>query len=73
MKKMKDIPPKTDKEITLAEAQIIELSKRIEFYLTEYSVEVLANKMNNDEFVVPPTSAPTHGSPNANRALSSPL
>ena len=53
MKKMKDIPPKTDNEIALAEAQIIELSKRIEFYLTEYSVEVLATKMNNDEFVVP--------------------
>ncbi len=53
MKKMKDIPPKTEKEIALAEAQIIELSKRIEFYLTEYSVEVLATKMSKDEFVVP--------------------
>lgn len=36
-----------------AEAQIIELSKRIDFYLTEYSVELLANKMEKGEFVVP--------------------
>ena len=53
MKKMKDIPPKTEEEIALAEAQIVELSKRIEFYLTEYSVELLANKMSKGEFVVP--------------------
>ena len=36
-----------------AEAQIVELSKRIEFYLTEYSIELLANKMTHGEFVVP--------------------
>ena len=53
MKKQKEIPPKTEDEIALAEAQIVELSKRIEFYLTEYSVELLANKMNKGEFVVP--------------------
>ena len=53
MKKTKDIPPKTNEEIALAEAQIVELSKRIEFYLTEYSVELLASKMTKGEFVVP--------------------
>lgn len=44
---------KTDDEINQAEEQIIELSKRIEFYLTEYSVELLASKMHKGEFVVP--------------------
>lgn len=53
MKKPKELPPKTEDEITSAEAQISELSKRIEFYLTEYSVELLANKMSKGEFVVP--------------------
>lgn len=53
MKKVQEIPPKTEDEITNAEAQIVEMSKRIEFYLTEYSVELLANKMNKGEFVVP--------------------
>jgi len=54
MKKIKDIPAKTDAEVAAVEAQIVELSKRIEFYLTEYSVELLANKMKKGEFVVPP-------------------
>lgn len=54
MKKLKEIPVKTEAEIALAEAQIVELSKRIEFYLTEYSVELLAGKMSKGEFVVPP-------------------
>jgi Protein of unknown function DUF262 len=36
-----------------AEAQIVEQSKRIEFYLTEYSVELLADKMRSGEYVVP--------------------
>jgi hypothetical protein len=53
MKKTPPIPEKTDQEKEAAEAQIIELSKRIEFYLTEYSVELLANKMHAGEFVVP--------------------
>lgn len=44
---------KTPEEMDLAEAQIVEQSKRIEFYLTEYSVELLANKMKENEFVVP--------------------
>ena len=40
-------------QIDAAEAQIIEQSKRIEFYLTEYSVELLALKMEREEFVIP--------------------
>ena len=54
MKKPKEISAKTEAVIALAEIQIIELSKRIEFYLTEYSVELLSGKMSKDEFVVPP-------------------
>lgn len=55
MKKQKELALiKSDDEVAQAEAQIIELSKRIEFYLTEYSVELLANKMKKGEFVVPP-------------------
>ncbi|MGS5088496.1 DUF262 domain-containing protein [Hydrogenophaga sp. A37] len=54
MKKLKEIQAKTAADIDLAEAQIVELSKRIEFYLTEYSVELLASKMRKGEFVVPP-------------------
>jgi len=36
-----------------AEAEILDRSKRIEFYLTEFSIEFLANKMQNGEYVVP--------------------
>ncbi len=36
-----------------AEAQIIEQSRRIDFYLTEYSVELLASKMRAGEYEVP--------------------
>jgi hypothetical protein len=39
--------------IERAEGQIAEHSKRIEFYLTEYSVELLALKMRSHEFVIP--------------------
>lgn len=53
MKKPTEIPPKTEHEAKRAENQIVELSKRIEFYLTEYSVELLAAKMQKGEFVVP--------------------
>lgn len=54
MKKQKELALiKSEDEIARAEAQIVELSKRIEFYLTEYSVELLANKMKKEEFVVP--------------------
>jgi hypothetical protein len=40
-------------QVALAEAQIVEESKRIDFYLTEYSVELLAQKVRDGEYVVP--------------------
>lgn len=43
----------TDEQIEGAESQIVDHSKRIDFYLTEFSLELLANKMNDGEFEVP--------------------
>jgi hypothetical protein len=43
----------TPQQIAAAEAQIVEQSKRIEFYLTEYSVELLASKMKSGDFEIP--------------------
>lgn len=43
----------SDELVQAAEAQIFEQSKRIEFYLTEYSVELLASKMQIGDFEVP--------------------
>lgn len=43
----------TDDRVAAAEEQIVEQSKRIEFYLTEYSIELLATKMHNGDFEVP--------------------
>ena len=43
----------SSEQIALAEAQIVEQSKRIDFFLTEYSVELLANKVRDNEYVVP--------------------
>jgi len=45
--------PATQEQIDLAEAEIVEQSKRIEFYITEYSVELLAAKMQSGEFQIP--------------------
>jgi hypothetical protein len=42
-----------ESDVLAAEEQIVEQSKRIDFYLTEYSVELLAQKMRDDQFVVP--------------------
>ncbi|MDO4232302.1 MAG: DUF262 domain-containing protein [Lautropia sp.] len=54
MKKQKELVLiKSEDEIRRAEDQIVELSKRIEFYLTEYSVELLASKMRKKELIVP--------------------
>lgn len=39
--------------IAAVEEQILEQSRRIEFYLTEYTIELLALKMQKGEFVVP--------------------
>ena len=60
----------TPEQIASAEAQIVEESKRIEFYLTEYSVELLAAKMHSKEFVIPRINAMTRGSPRESRGLS---
>lgn len=43
----------TAEQMELAEAQIVEQSKRIDFFLTEYSVELLAQKVRDGEYVVP--------------------
>ena len=45
--------PAPQAQVDAAEAQIVEQSKRIEFYLTEYSVELLALKMEREEFEIP--------------------
>lgn len=46
-------PKFTEEQIAAAEEQIVEQSKRIEFYLTEFSIELLASKMQNGDFEVP--------------------
>ena len=53
-----EIPPRkvrqpTPEEVAVAEAQIVDQSKRIEFYITEYSVEMLASKIRSGDYVVP--------------------
>ena len=45
--------PPPQAQLDAAEAQIVEQSKRIEFYLTEYSVELLAMKMESGDFEIP--------------------
>jgi len=40
-------------QLDAAEAEIIDRSRRIDFYMTEYSVEMLAGKMDRGDFVVP--------------------
>lgn len=44
---------KTDQEIYRAEEQIVELSKRIDFYITEYSIEMLTAKLAKGDLVIP--------------------
>lgn len=43
----------TEELIAAAEAQIVEQLRRIDFYITEYSIELLATKMHNGDFYVP--------------------
>lgn len=45
--------PVSPEKVQAAEAQIIEQSKRIEFFTTEYSVELLATKMSDGSFEIP--------------------
>jgi hypothetical protein len=40
-------------QIEAAEREIIDRSRRIEFYMTEYSVELLVEKMARDDFIIP--------------------
>ena len=47
------VPRFTPDEVTAAEKQIEAQLRRIDFYITEYSIELLANKMKNGEFYVP--------------------
>jgi hypothetical protein len=44
---------KPAEDVQAAEAQIADQTKRIEFYITEYSVEILANKVRSGDYVVP--------------------
>src|SRR5258708_3093291 len=46
--------PVTPEQVAAAESQILEQTKRIEFYITDDSVELLARKMHNGEFEIPP-------------------
>ena len=48
-----EVDPRKAAKVAAAEAQIVEQSKRIEFFLTEYSVELLAAKMNSEDFIIP--------------------
>ena len=50
----------TDEEVAAAEEQIFEHTKRIEFYLTEYSIELLAQKMQKGDFEIPGLPARVH-------------
>ncbi len=54
MRHPRPAPIVTGAQQAVAEAEIVAQSKRIEFYITEYSVEILANKMRDGEFEVPP-------------------
>lgn len=45
--------PKEPSLVEAAERQIVEQSRRIDFYLTEYTIELLASKMRSADFVVP--------------------
>jgi Protein of unknown function DUF262 len=43
----------SSEQVAAAEAQIVRQSRKIEFYLTEYTIELLALKMSNGDFEVP--------------------
>ena len=40
-------------QVESAETQIVKQARKIEFYLTEYTIEILALKMSNGDFYVP--------------------
>ena len=43
----------TEQEVELAEQQIQESAKRIDYYITEYTIEILAQKTRSGDYVVP--------------------
>jgi len=45
--------PKTDEGISRAENQIKNKSKRVDFYISEYPVEVLVEKLDKKDFTIP--------------------
>jgi hypothetical protein len=53
MVKQRQFQHPTEKEIEAAERQIVAQSKRIEFYVTEYTIEILVQKMHNGDLEVP--------------------
>ena len=46
-------PPINDAQKAAAEQQIVDHAKRIDYYITEFSIELLASKMENGEFEIP--------------------
>jgi len=50
----KPAPTISKEQVSAAEAEIVEQARRIDFYITEYSVEILASKMHDGEFQIPP-------------------
>ncbi|HCX5703992.1 TPA: DUF262 domain-containing protein, partial [Escherichia coli] len=40
-------------DVDLAENQILKSSKRIEYFVSEFTLEILAMKMKNEEYIVP--------------------
>lgn len=43
----------SEQEVELAEQQIQESAKRIDYYITEYTIEILAQKTRSGDYVVP--------------------
>ncbi|MFT5084636.1 MAG: hypothetical protein ACI9Y1_002691 [Lentisphaeria bacterium] len=43
----------SEEEVSLAELQIQERTKRIEYFTTEYTIELLAQKVHNGDYIVP--------------------
>ena len=43
----------TPEEVAAADTQIVEQAKRIDFYLTEYTIELLVSKLTKEHFFVP--------------------
>jgi hypothetical protein len=46
-------PRFTVEEVNAAEAQIVESVKKIDYYITEYTIEILAQKTRSGDYVVP--------------------